>query len=101
MIRIAIAGAGYIANIHAAAIKVIPGVKLTAVVEKYSDKAEDFAHKYGIMHRFETVEEMINEGGVDALVICTPNYLHGLSNDYRFECRCSRNGRKTHGDERF
>jgi predicted dehydrogenase len=76
MIRIAIAGAGYIANIHAAAIKVIHGVKLVAVVEKYSDKAEDFARKYRIMHRFETIEEMINEGGVDALVICTPNYLH-------------------------
>jgi predicted dehydrogenase len=76
MIRIANSGAGYIAKIHAAAVKSIPGVEFTVVVDKYFHKAQILAQKYGIQRQFETVEQLLMAGNVDALVIGTPNYLH-------------------------
>jgi len=76
MIKLAIAGAGYIANIHASAAKILPDVDLAAVVEKYPDKARALAQKFKIKHQFETIQQMLEVGGMDALVVGTPNYLH-------------------------
>jgi predicted dehydrogenase len=73
--KFAIAGAGYIAAIHAKAIK-NNGGEIVAVVEKYADKAEPFAKKFRIKQQFATVEELLKTGSVDALVIGTPNFLH-------------------------
>jgi predicted dehydrogenase len=75
-LKIALAGAGYIADIHARAIQNHPDADLTAVVERFPDKAGEFAKKYKIEHQFETVEEMVEGSDVDALVIGTPNFLH-------------------------
>jgi predicted dehydrogenase len=74
--KIAFAGAGYIINIHAKAAKAQKDVELAAVVEKYSDKAEAFAQKFQIKNQYETMEQMLKAGSVDALVIGTPNFLH-------------------------
>jgi predicted dehydrogenase len=75
-IRIAIAGAGYIANVHAAAVLAQKGAELVAVVEKYPGKAAAFCAKYGLTRKYETVGQLLRAGGVDALVIGTPNCLH-------------------------
>ena len=74
--KIAFAGAGYIINIHAQAAQTQKDVELFAVVEKYSEKSASLAQKYGIKKQYETVEQMLKAGGVDALVIGTPNFLH-------------------------
>lgn len=74
--KFAIAGAGYIANIHAQAIKAQKEAELVAVVEKFTDKAAEFARKFGIQRQYVSVEDLLKDGGVDALVICTPNFLH-------------------------
>jgi predicted dehydrogenase len=75
-IKIAFTGAGYIANIHAQAALNHRDAKLVAVVEKYSEKSKAFADKFGVKYCYTSVEELLNEGGVDALVVCTPNFLH-------------------------
>jgi predicted dehydrogenase len=74
--KIAFSGAGYIANIHALAAQNHPGVELAAVVEKYSDKSEAFAEKYRLKCCYTSVEQLLKDSGVDALVIGAPNYLH-------------------------
>lgn len=74
--KLAFAGAGYIINIHAKAAKAQKDVELAAVVEKYSDKSATLAQKFKINNQYHTVEELLKAGGVDALVIGTPNYLH-------------------------
>lgn len=74
--KIAFAGAGYIINIHAKAAQAQPDVELVAVVEKYSDKSAGLAKIFNIEHRYETVEQMLAAGGVDAMVVGTPNFLH-------------------------
>jgi predicted dehydrogenase len=75
-IKMALAGAGYIAEIHAKAVKHQAEAELVAVVEKFPDKAAEFAKKHKVKFQYETVEEMVAAGGVDALVIGTPNFLH-------------------------
>jgi predicted dehydrogenase len=74
--KIAFAGAGYITNIHAKAAKRVKDVELAAVVEKYSHKAADLADKFKIQNQYQTITQLLKAGGVDALVIGTPNFLH-------------------------
>jgi predicted dehydrogenase len=74
--KIAFAGAGYIINIHAQAATVQKGVELVAVVNRFSKKAQALTQKFNIKYHYETVEQLLEKGGVDALVIGTPNYLH-------------------------
>jgi len=73
--RFAIAGAGYIAEIHAQAVKNCGG-DVVAVVEKFPDKSAAFARKFTIPRQFATIKELLKAGDVDALVIGTPNFLH-------------------------
>jgi predicted dehydrogenase len=75
-LKLAFTGAGYIANIHARAARSQPEVELAAVVEKFTDKSRAFAGKFGVKCCYTSVEELLAQGGVDALVIGTPNYLH-------------------------
>jgi predicted dehydrogenase len=75
-IRVAIAGAGFIADIHAEALKNEKDVELSAVVEKFTDKGQAFAQKHEIPHVFSSVEELIASKTTDALIIGTPNFLH-------------------------
>jgi predicted dehydrogenase len=73
--KFAIAGAGYIAAIHARAVQNC-GAQVAAVVEKYLGKSAAFASQFGIHRQYTTVEELLKDGGADALVIGTPNFLH-------------------------
>jgi predicted dehydrogenase len=75
-IKLAFTGAGYIAAIHARAARNQPDVELVAVVEKFSDKSKTFASKFGVKCCYTSVDDLLTEGGVDALVVGTPNFLH-------------------------
>lgn len=74
--KIGFAGAGYIINIHAQAARAQKDVEISAVAEKFSDKAAALAQKFSIKNQYESVEQMLKAGKVDALVIGTPNFLH-------------------------
>jgi len=74
-LKVAIAGAGHIANVHAQAIK-NQGGEVVAVIEKFLDKATAFTQKFSIPHQYSTIEEALAEAKFDALVIGTPNFLH-------------------------
>lgn len=74
-LKVAIAGAGNIAAVHANAVKNQDG-EVVAVIEKYADKAAAFAEKFSIKNQYSTVEEALAGSKFDALVIGTPNFLH-------------------------
>ena len=75
-IKVAISGAGYIANIHARAIQSLPDAELVAVVGWRAQTRKAFAEKHMIPRQYGTVAELVADGNVDALVVCTPNFLH-------------------------
>jgi predicted dehydrogenase len=74
--RIATAGVGYIARLHAQAVRATPGTELTAVVNHRPESAAAFADEFGVPCVYGTVEELLTAGEVDALLVNTPNALH-------------------------
>ncbi len=73
--KIAFAGTGYINKVHARAAQNL-GLELTAVINHKMDSMIEFGKQFGITRFYETVEAMLKDGNVDALVVSTPNYLH-------------------------
>jgi len=73
--RIAFAGTGYINKIHARAAQNC-GAELIAVVNHKAESMAMFAKEFGIPRQYETVEALLKDGTVDALIVSTPNYLH-------------------------
>ena len=73
--KIAFAGTGYINKIHARAAQNC-GTELVAVVNHKPESMAEFAADFGIPRQYATVEAMLADGDVDALVVSTPNYLH-------------------------
>lgn len=75
-IKLAITGTGFIAKVHARAAQKLPDVELVAVVNHRTESMAAFAAQFGISRQYLDVETLLRDGGVDALVIGTPNYLH-------------------------
>jgi len=73
--RIAFAGTGYINKVHAQAAQNL-GLELAAVVNHKADSMTEFGKRFGITRQYESVDAMLKDGDVDALVVSTPNYLH-------------------------
>ena len=75
-IRIALIGAGFIADYHARGLQSIPNVEIVAVVAKEMDEARSFALKYNIKDVFTDISNIINNDDINAVIIGTPNQLH-------------------------
>ena len=75
-LKLAFTGTGYISKIHALAVQKIEGVELTAVVNHRPESCQQFADQFSIPRRYATITELLADGGVDAISINTPNYLH-------------------------
>ncbi len=73
--KIAFAGTGYINKVHAQAAQNL-GLDLVAVANHKVDSMVEFGKRFGISRQYETVEAMLKDGNVDALIVSTPNYLH-------------------------
>lgn len=75
-VNLAITGTGYISKIHARAAQKQPDVELVAVVNHQPESMATFAAEFNIRRQYARVETLLRDGGVEALVIGTPNYLH-------------------------
>ena len=73
--KIAFAGTGYINKIHAQAAK-NARLELAAVINHKKDSMLEFGKQFNIARQYEKLEDLLKDGGVDALVVSTPNYLH-------------------------
>jgi predicted dehydrogenase len=71
MTRAAIAGTGFIARVHAAALREL-GIDVTAVCGRTRARAEAF----GIGRPYASVEDLLDAEKVDVLHVCTPNDVH-------------------------
>jgi predicted dehydrogenase len=75
-LRVAIAGTGLITRVHARAAQKLPDVVLEAVVNHRPESMADFAAEFQIPRQYTSLANLLKDGGIDALVVCTPNYLH-------------------------
>jgi predicted dehydrogenase len=75
-LKIAFAGTGLISRVHAHAAQKLPGVTLEAVVNHRPESMAAFAAEFRIPRQYSNVADLLKDGNVDALIVCTPNYLH-------------------------
>jgi predicted dehydrogenase/nucleoside-diphosphate-sugar epimerase len=75
IINVGLIGAGYIAGWHAAALGLMPGVRLAAVCDLSLSAAEALAGAHGA-RAFGDLDAMIASGAVEAVHILTPPESH-------------------------
>ncbi|MFJ3793190.1 Gfo/Idh/MocA family oxidoreductase [Kitasatospora sp. NPDC090091] len=75
-VRIALAGGGAFGAKHAAALRRIKGVEVTAVVSSSLESARKFAQEQGVGRGVATLEEVLAADDVDAVILATPTPMH-------------------------
>jgi len=74
--NVCLVGAGYISDVHASAIKEIPGLTLQSVVDPNPVAASALAKAYRIPATYRSVAEAIAAGGIGAAHVLTPPDRH-------------------------
>ena len=75
-LRVGVIGCGSIAQFrHLPEYAANQDVELVAVCDIVEDRVKEIANKYGAK-AFTDYKELISSGEVDAVSVCTPNYLH-------------------------
>jgi len=76
-IRVAVVGAGNVAQIaHLPAYRSHPDVEVSALVDDDIVKAKKVARQFGVKRIYEDLTDMLKKEDVEAVDVCTPNYLH-------------------------
>jgi predicted dehydrogenase len=73
-IRVAIAGTGGIARVHAAALG--PAAVLAAATDIDADRLAGFAREFGVAATYRRLEDLLREARPDLVHICTPPHAH-------------------------
>ena len=73
--RVAIAGTGQIARLHVQAMAKVPELELVGVYDVDAARAEAFGREFGA-RVFASYDDLLAAPDVEAVHICTPNYLH-------------------------
>jgi predicted dehydrogenase len=76
-LKIALVGVGAAAQVnHIPALKKVEGLELVALCDRDPEKAQRVAQKFGIPAAVGRIEELLEIEDLDAVDVCTPNYLH-------------------------
>ena len=73
--RVGIIGCGGIAQVHMKALMAMDNVEIAAVCDIRRDRLDAAAEKTGA-RPFSDWHELLREGGVSVVHLCTPHYLH-------------------------
>jgi predicted dehydrogenase len=75
--RVAILGAGFIADIHAESYhRFVPEAEVVAVCARSEERARTFAARHGVRSWFTDLEKAIMQSDCEVVDICVPNDLH-------------------------
>lgn len=75
--KVAVLGAGFIADIHLESYtRFVPEAEVTAIFSRSAERAERVARHWGIPRWFTDIEQLIAEADCDVVDICLPNVLH-------------------------
>ena len=76
MIKIGIVGLGRIGKVHLFNIQqLISGASVIAACSR-SEKSLEYAKQYSVKGLFTSFDDMLSEGGIDAVIIASPTALH-------------------------
>src|SRR5918912_502958 len=76
-VRIGVIGAGAIAQLaHLPVLSKMRGAELAAVCDNDRPKARALADRFGVRDTFTDIEDLLESGQLDAVIVATPNHLH-------------------------
>ena len=76
-IKVAILGAGFIANIHMESYaRFVPEAEVVAVLGLNEEEAKAFAQAHGIPQWYDNLDRLLAESGAEVIDVGLPNYLH-------------------------
>jgi len=75
-LRMAVVSCGAIAQAHLRGIAACKDAELAAVVSRDATRRGKAAEAFGAKRAYAEFEEALKDDGVDAVVICSPNFLH-------------------------
>lgn len=76
-VNIGVIGAGGIAQgAHLPAYQNCPNANIVAIADVNEDALKKAAEKFGIPNTFTDYREMLKRDDIDAVSVCTPNFLH-------------------------
>jgi len=73
--RVALVGAGYIADTHLEALREVPGVEVVALCDVSLERARAAARRFGVAHAVRSLEELAALA-IDVAHLCVPPDLH-------------------------
>ena len=85
-IRFGVVGTNFITDWVIAGALQDSRFELVAVCSRSEERAEEFARKHDIPHRFTSLEEMAASPFIDAVYIATPNFLHASQSILCMSC---------------
>ena len=75
--KVAILGAGFIANIHAESYRrFVPEAEIVAVYARDLQKAKAFAEEHHISKWYDDITKITEDSNCEVIDICLPNFLH-------------------------
>lgn len=75
-VRLALIGTGFGSQVHLPAIAHVDHTELVAVCSRRQDRVDVIAARHGIASASTDWRDVVNDPGVDAVIIATPPYLH-------------------------
>ena len=75
-IKVGLVGTGFVAEIHAAAFRLVADAEVVAVASPTPGKARRFAGQRGIPQGFEDYRDLLAVKDIDLVSLALPNHLH-------------------------
>src|SRR5688500_10367106 len=75
-VRVGIIGTGTIAQSHATALKEYPGGEIVSVFDVLGDRAQAYSEKWGVPKVAKTLDDLLADKEIDAVIVCTPPFAH-------------------------
>lgn len=82
---IGVIGVGGIGGVHLQGYKECPEAEVVAICDINEERLSERANQFGIPNTYTDYKEMLNRKDIDAVSICTPNYLHAPMTIAAFE----------------
>jgi predicted dehydrogenase len=81
-VKVGVIGCGAIAQlVHLPNLKEMEGVTVDAVCDANLPKAKLVADRFEVSNVFDSLEQMLDAAKLDAVLVCTPNFLHAEHSD--------------------
>jgi 2-hydroxy-4-carboxymuconate semialdehyde hemiacetal dehydrogenase len=74
--KMCLAGTGAMGVIHLKALEKIAGVEVVSVNSRTDESGKAFAAEWGIPHYSTSLEESLDQPGVDSVILTTPSSMH-------------------------